>query len=177
MNIAETLLKATCQCLEQARRAFPQHKIRDVQVRCDLGGTQAGQYHANERLIRYNLQIASRQWQHFVQRTVVHEVAHHVVDEIWGQGQRSIFKGLKIQPHGVQWREVMRALGAEDISRCHSYNLDGMQVKRQKRYPYHCDCREHSISATRHNRILAGLSYQCTRCHQSLKRLKQPCVE
>jgi len=158
------LQRATQQCLLLARERYPEYPISDITVRCDLRGAMAGQYLFDSHTIRYNLYIAVSQWEAFLQRTVVHEVAHHVVAQIWKQG---------VAPHGRQWRTVMQALGATDVTRCHSYKLDGVPRKRQKRYNYRCACRSHSISATRHNRMQRGMTYLCGYCRENLTPVMQ----
>lgn len=158
------LIQATQDCVDRARTVYPRHHIDDVIVLFDLKGAQAGQYRSDGPLIRYNGQIASRQLDAFIKRTVVHEVAHHVVQCVWG---------AKAQPHGAEWRQVMELLGARDINRCHNYNLEGVQCKQQRRFEYHCACRTHALSSTRHNRVGTGTRYFCRACRQELRPLTE----
>lgn len=105
--------------------------------------------------------------QEYIDRTVVHEFAHLV------QGQ--YFPHSK--PHGVEWKAIMRFLG-NDPSRCHEMNLSKalenfgivkQKRRKQKRYVYECDCRIHTITSTRHNKIRKGLStYSCRNCGQTI---------
>ena len=166
----QRLTRATQEKLEQARLIYHQHTISDTIVCCDLSGALAGQYNPNTNTIRYNLHIAATQLDAFIQRTVVHEVAHHVVAQVWQQKDTRWFsrRRTRIAPHGVQWKEVMTALGAVDLNRCHRYELDGVPLRRQKRYAYRCACRNHAVSAARHNRMRRGVQYLCNRCRQSL---------
>ena len=166
----QRLVRATREKLQQARLIYPQHKISETVVCCDLSGAMAGQYNPNTNTIRYNLHIAAKQLDGFIQRTGGHEVAHHVVAQGGQQADTRWFsrRRTRIAPHGVQWKEVMSALGAVDLDRCHRYALDGVPLRRQKRYAYRCACRNHAVSATRHNRIRRGVQYHCSRCRQSL---------
>ena len=148
--------------VEQARELFDR-PFPAVQVRLDLRGVTAGQYRGGPRpCIRYNAGLAARHWSVFCDRTVPHEVAHYIVDQLYGaHGAR---------PHGREWRQLMHAFGA-DPSRCHSYDVSGLGVRRQRRYAYHCSCRTHQLSTTRHRRILQQKAvYHCTRCGTPLKR-------
>ncbi len=147
----------------QAREIFFGHTIRAVRYEFDLQGSIAGQYHSQNLTIRYNGQIAAKHFDAFKSRTLVHEVAHHIVCEVWG-GRRF----HRIVPHGNEWQSVMRQLGASDINRCHNYDLDGIKVKRQQRHSYQCQCQFHKISTTRHNRIQRGTVYLCKSCCQPL---------
>ena len=158
----QTLKSATQTYIELSQQKFPHHTIRPVIIRFDLKGSIAGQYRSGESLIRYNPHIAVRHFDDFKIRTVAHEVAHHIVQEIWGN------KRLYVRPHGREWQSVMHLLGITDISRCHDYPLDGIKIKRQRRFRYACRCREHELPTTRHNRVLKGLKYKCAKCHNQL---------
>ena len=88
--------------LVQARELFSQHSIRSVRYEFDLQGSIAGQYHSRELLIRYNAQIAAKHYDAFKSRTPAHEVAHHIVHEVWGG---RLFQ--RTAPHGKEWQSVM----------------------------------------------------------------------
>jgi len=65
----------------------------------------------------------------------------------------------------------MTAFGLEP-SRCHEFDLAQVSTRRQRRFRYRCDCREHELSATRHNRILRGEQrYSCRKCGRELEPL------
>lgn len=155
----QCLIEATEQCIETARQKFPGCLIRSVHVTFDVRGTKAGVYHPMQLLIRYNPEIASNQFDLFLDRTVVHEVAHHVVDQVITR---------RVRAHGREWKSVMRLLGATDIDRCHRYDMDGVKVKKQRRFSYHCGCRAHELSTTRHNRSQRGVVYHCVSCRSPL---------
>jgi predicted SprT family Zn-dependent metalloprotease len=85
-------------------------------------GTTAGQFSSSYNLLsreitgpelNFNLNIAELNWPEF-EETVAHEVAHHIVLHKWG----------RVQPHGPEWKQVMRDLGWPG-KRCHSYKLPG----------------------------------------------------
>ena len=137
-------------------------KIPDIPVLLNLSGSAAGQYQGGSRpCIRYNPVIAAQAFADFIARTVPHEVAHYAVDKS--------FPGRRLKPHGPEWQSIMLAFGLEP-SVCHSYDLSRVPLRRQRRYTYICDCREHQLSATRHNRIQRrGTSYLCNQCGAELK--------
>lgn len=142
---------------------YPVKKISTLALGFALKGGNAGTYDPQRSLIKYNLEIATRQIDEFCARTVPHELAHHLVNKLWGVQQHGI------RPHGKQWQSVMRSLGVKDISRCHSFNVEGVAIKRQRRFSYYCSCGDHAISTTIHNRIRRGQAYRCVRCEQLLK--------
>jgi SprT protein len=140
-------------------------KLAPVELRFDLRGRSAVQYRTHPHpIIRYNAEMAAAQFQAFCQRTPPHEVAHHLVAQLHGS--------RRVKPHGPEWQWVMESFGLEP-SRCHDYDLEQVQVRRQRRFRYRCGCREHELSATRHNRILRGQQhYLCRSCGEALEQVK-----
>ena len=154
------LVEITRHWLEQAEVHFGR-KLEPVEVRLDLRGRSAGQYRSHPHpIIRYNPEMAAAQFGAFCARTPPHEVAHHAVAQHHG------LDGVK--PHGPEWQAVMTAFGLEP-SRCHEFDLSRVTTRRQRRFRYRCACREHELSATRHNRILRGEQcYSCRNCGEVL---------
>jgi len=144
-----------------------QHDIPKIPVLLNLRGSAAGQYRGGQQpCIRYNPLIAAQAFADFIARTVPHEVAHYVVD--------NLFAGKRVKPHGIEWQSLMQAFGLEP-SVCHRYDLTEVPVRKQRRYAYLCDCRQHQLSATRHNRIQRrGTNYLCSQCGTELKPDKEP---
>jgi predicted SprT family Zn-dependent metalloprotease len=46
------------------------------------------------------------------------------------------------------------------------YNLP---TRRLRRFDYHCACRTHQLTSTRHYRALAGQTYTCVACREPLR--------
>lgn len=164
-QIAARIVQRAHELLRQAAPLCAAHRARvpDPVILLDLRGQTAGQAvwrRARRPLLRFNLDIAQRHQADFVERTVTHEVAHLVTAACHG----------RVPPHGPHWREVMRHLGVAEPTRCHSYTVDEAQVRRQRRWPYACDCSLHELSTTRHNRVQnAQARYHCRRCGGSLR--------
>ncbi len=132
-----------------------------VQVRFDLTGKTAGMVlfpHRGTPVIRYNAVLLEENGDHFLNRTVPHEVAHIVARRQFGK---------RIRPHGKEWREVMRLFNAES-SRCHNYDTTRSSRRQMKRFTYRCTCQTHQLSSVRHNRVLRGQTYLCVSCKQPL---------
>ncbi len=135
-----------------------------VAVTFDLTGSAAGMYrvHGAERVIRYNPYIFAKYFANNLAVTVPHEVAHYVTDRLYGL--------RNIRPHGVEWKTVMRSLGADPCVTA-SYDLSGVPVRRQRRFSYRCECSTHQLSSCRHNKIQRGQSsYLCRRCGSAIYR-------
>ena len=145
-------------------------KDKTLEVRFDLKGRSAGMYRVKnhrglvfsrqQREIRYNPYIFSKYFDDNFATTIPHEVAHYVTDIIYG------LKNIK--PHGKEWKAVMEAFAA-DSSVTADYDLAGIPIKKQAVFTYQCDCREHQLSTTRHNKIKKRrYQYTCRYCKQVL---------
>jgi len=135
------------------------------EVTFDLAGASAGQYRysrhegrATHRL-RFNPYILVSHFLDGLASTIPHEVAHFAV--------ATFFPRHRLRPHGPEWQEVMQVLGARP-ERTHSFGLEGLPVRRQQRWHYRCECMDHAVSTTRHNRMLQGARYLCRGCGQPL---------
>jgi len=165
----QIVIDETISYIKQATDLF---NIRDkaVEILFDLKGRSAGMYRVRsnrglvfsrqQREIRYNPYIFSKYFEDNFATTIPHEVAHYVTDIIYG------LKNIK--PHGREWKEVMDAFGA-NASVTADYDLAGLPLKRQAVFTYQCDCREHQLSTTRHNKITKRrYQYTCNYCKQVL---------
>ncbi|MGF1546053.1 MAG: SprT-like domain-containing protein [Thiotrichales bacterium] len=130
-------------------------------VRFDVRGTAWGYYvrKRDEVSIRYNPWLFAQFFDDGLRETVPHEVAHYVVDLLHPRPRR------RIQPHGREWRAVMRLFGFSDPRTTHRHSLANVPVRRQARFTYRCACRAHELSATRHYRIeRSQVIYHCRLC-------------
>ena len=146
--------------LEQAQRHFKVH-IPAPEVRFDLRGQAAGQVRqAPGRVwqVRYNVVLLAREPEAFLAQTVPHECAHLVAFALFGRG---------IRPHGQEWQGIMRYFGAEP-RRCHSFAVEDLPTRQLRRFDYHCACRTHQLTSTRHYRAQAGQTYYCVACRGPL---------
>lgn len=158
---ADLILRATDRWLKRAEDGF-QLPHRPIPVRFDLRGRAAGMYRVRgrEAVIRYNPFIFARYFEHGIDVTVPHEVAHYITDRVWGMKH--------VRPHGKEWRSVMQAFGLEPRASAR-FDLDGLPVRRQRRFDYRCECDTHKLSSCRHNRVVAGAArYHCRRCGAAL---------
>jgi SprT protein len=157
----QRVVEATRQILARAAVLFG-HTFAEIPVTFDLRGRAAGMYRVRggQRVIRYNPDIFARYYSDNLANTVPHEVAHYITDMLYGL--------RRVRPHGAEWRAVMTAFGAEPAVSCR-YDLDGIPVRRQRRFVYQCACTTHSLSTVRHKRIQGGRArYSCRRCRTLL---------
>ncbi len=113
--------------------------------------------------IRYNFLLLSQNSERFLAQTVPHEVAHIIAIAAFGTSARG---------HGKAWKHVMASFGIVDSSRCHSFDTSNSGGRRQRRFAYVCDCREHAIATVTHNRIQRGQLRHCNICKTNLRRAK-----
>ncbi len=137
------------------------HTFEPIPVMFDLKGRAAGMYKVNKtrRVIRYNPYIFAKYFTENLTATVPHEVAHYIVDVLFGMKET--------QPHGKEWRSVMAMFNADASVTC-CFDLDGIPTRRYQRFDYSCLCRTHQLTCIRHNRALKGVRYHCRRCKQEL---------
>ncbi len=157
----------TVDYIRQAEGIFEQ-KFPDIDVVFDLPGSSAGMFKIKGRhsQIRYNPWIFAKYFDDNLARTVPHEVAHYIVHQLYGD-RRS--RRHHILPHGEEWRGLMAAFGADD-SVTGNYDLSGIPLRRQRRFDYQCQCRSHTLSTRRHNKVLRGDSqYLCRYCKTMLQ--------
>lgn len=133
-----------------------------VPVLFDLRGRPAGMYRVRHRqpVIRYNPWLFAKYFHDSLCTTVPHEVAHYVVDMVYGL--------RTTRPHGREWQAVMHLLGAEPCA-SGDYDLEGIPVRRQRRFDYACHCGSHQLTTVRHRRVQSRCTaYFCRRCRGEL---------
>ena len=137
-------------------------RFSPVRVQFNLRGSSAGMFQVKKRecLIRYNPWLFAKYFEENLTGTVPHEVAHYVVHCLHGLH--------RVKPHGPEWRAVMAAFDA-DPSVTGDFDLGGIPTRRQRRFAYHCGCREHQVTTRRHNSVQRGEArYQCRKCDGEL---------
>jgi SprT protein len=149
---------ATADRISHAGRLFGRD-FEQIDVDFDLKGRCAGMYQVRGRLrrIRFNPWLFAKYFDESVSDTVTHEVAHYIVDCLYGI--------RRVKPHGVEWQSVMVRLGAVPKA-TGNYDLSGIPVRQYERVRYSCACRSHELTLLRHNKIIQqGARYRCQYCH------------
>jgi SprT protein len=157
----EQVIAATLACIRRSEQLYDRRFVPPL-ISFDLTGRIAGMYRVQrgQQQIRYNPYIFDKYFTDNLANTVPHEVAHFVVNALYGR--------RRVQPHGAEWRAVMQRLGAEPSVTCR-YDLGGIPQRRQRRFEYNCGCNTHAMSAVRHNRVQSGRGrYLCRQCREVL---------
>jgi len=157
----QQVVQQTLHFIQSAEKIFKQ-TFPPLPVHFDLPGRTAGMYKVVGRrgCIRYNPWIFAKYFEQNLSATVPHEVAHFVVDQVYGL--------RRVKPHGLEWQDVMAQFGA-DAGVTFDLNLDGIPQRRQGRHRYQCPCQTHNVSTTRHNRVQrSNCVYHCLRCRGPL---------
>lgn len=157
----EQVVARTQEYLEHAGRELGRN-FAAIAVSFGLSGRSAGMYcvHGDSRIIRYNPWLFARYFEDSLRTTVPHETAHYIADVLYGTHS--------IRPHGPEWRSIMQLFGAEPRV-CGNYDLEGIPVRRQRRFDYVCSCRSHELTTVRHRRVLyQRMKYFCRYCKDEL---------
>jgi len=157
----EHVIAETLRCISRANELLDTN-FDPIPVCFDLKGRSAGMYRvaSGAREIRYNPYLFAKYYNENVTTTVPHEVAHYLTDAVYGY--------RNVRPHGREWRNVMRLLGANDAVRC-NFDLDGIPVRRYRMIRYVCRCQSHELTSVRHNRVKhKGARYFCRACRTEL---------
>ena len=120
-----------------------------------LRGRVAGTAESNGN-INYNLDIANKNYDIFINDTVPHEVAHVICFQVYPYAK----------PHGREWKSIIRKLGYND-NRCHS--MEYIPARQVKKYSIYCTCQKHDVGAKIYKNISNGSKYTCTKCKGTLK--------
>lgn len=156
-------MAATERYIALAERHF-ERPFERIPVLFDLRGQSAGMFKrvGERRWIRYNPWIFAKYFEDNVRDTVPHEVAHYIVEAVYGTRAG--------KPHGPRWQSVMAVFGASaDVT--FGFDLEGIPQRRQRTHRYVCDCRVHEVSTTRHNRMQRGVGrYHCVVCGGELSQ-------
>lgn len=109
-------------------------------IKYDKRGTTAGTANYRTWTVDFNAVLLMQNVDDFIARTVPHELAHLINDQVYPEshqsagttvvrrGGRLIHKRLPRDVHGTSWQSVMRVLGVNDITRCHSYDTTDSKV-------------------------------------------------
>ncbi len=156
-------------CEKDAIKERVQHYLQDFYERTgktavidivtfDAKGTYAGRAYLKQAKVSFNQEIAATNKDRF-DRTIAHEVAHIIAYKVYGESG-----------HGRIWKSVFASFGFEP-TRCHTYNMENVKVRRQRRWEYSCNCNTgfHQMTTTKHNKIQRGVRYMCVACGTPLE--------
>jgi SprT protein len=133
---------------------------KPVVVKFDINSARlGGQAVFANNLVRLNPVYLAKYQDEYINSTVIHEVAHLGVHEVYQIGQ-----GRKVDGHGPEWKQMMRNLGA-DPKRCHTYQPDPGQGRSRQKYEYKCsNCSAPvMVGPVVHKNLMDGQRYN-TRC-------------
>lgn len=152
------------ECIVKAER-FYGREFRRPRIEFNLKGRVAGHcclVGGEPSKLRFNVPLAVRNRDSFLNDTVPHEVAHWI--------QYSLYKGVK--PHGREWKRIMVSVFKLAPKRCHRYDTSETQVRKNRTFKYVCRCKEWELTSIRHNKIQRKkATYHCPKCGDKLTRL------
>lgn len=103
--------------------------------------------------LRFNLELAKRNLNDYVNDTVPHELCHYFC--------MMLFNSRYTKPHGHEWKTMMKRIGINP-TRCHNMDISFMRDKLWKC----CGCgREYLVSNRKHNAMMKNPGcYFCRGC-------------
>ena len=148
--------------LVMVRSKFPTQlsSMMDPTLTFNLKGTIGGQADRNAWELRFNLELAEKNLEYYLNQVVAHEFAH-LLDYMF----------YKNYGHGRTWKNIMRSVFGLTPDRCHEMDVSEVKMKKYDTYLYSCRCGiEHKIKPNRHKKI-QGLKAMvaCASCRQILK--------
>lgn len=157
----QRVIAETRRYISMAENAYAR-QFPAVPVHFDLSGSSAGMFKikGSDSRIRFNPWLFAKYFDENFASTIPHEVAHYIVHCRYGLH--------RVRPHGREWQAVMADFGAEP-SVTGDFDLSGIPVRRHRRFRYRCTCRDHEVTARRHNAVQSGRArYACRLCNGEL---------
>lgn len=132
------------------------------QYRMDLQGKNAGMALLEQHCIRFHQTLLIQHGALYIHEVVPHELAHLAVYRRFG---------LKVKPHGHEWKWIMQDIFAREPRVTHNF---AVKLHRKKVYQYTCVCSKfHEFSVVRHKRAQQGTRYLCRVCKQPLHQVSK----
>lgn len=156
------------ECMAKASKYYGR-PFKMPSISFKVRGTTAG-YARGDREVDFNAVLLVENEEDFIARTVPHECAH-IIDYIvnpqnherqhigWTRTGRPRYS--KRDVHGPDFRFIMeRVLGADDSTRCHSYDVSNARVKKKTTHVWVCnDCgTKMHLGPKRHKKMLSGMT-------------------
>ena len=119
------------------------------------GRLYAGRAHYTDQRIEINEDLLERYPEPMLRETIAHELAHLITQRVHGRRARA---------HGSEWQQMRRDWFNVEPERTHHFDMTGIDVRRQQRFRYRCECQEHELTSVRHKRARRGTEYRCVHC-------------
>lgn len=140
---------------------LPRPELHLFRHRLDAGRAIPPKRHGQPGIIELNAVYLEQSPEAMLADTLPHELAHLVA---W-----HLIPGQKLPPHGPLWQTLMRDWYGVEPRRTHDFDSSMVASRRQRRWPYRCDCSRHELSTTRHRRAERGARYHCRKCGKPLR--------
>lgn len=160
-DLKQRVLDKVNECASQIEKLYG-IKMPEIKIRFDINSARvAGLARLRLNEVRFNPHFLEKYAEAFIARTVPHEVAHLGVHQVWSQ--KSHFGNRHPAPHGLEWKTMMRRLGA-DPSRCHDYVADVNIGRKKASFHYTCTVcsKNYTVGPKIHNNMQLGIrKYRC----------------
>jgi SprT protein len=170
--LTDQIEKKVSACLDKAEQKFGQNFGYQA-IEINIRGRAAGQIRygyapsgsksrtvQNLPILRFNPYLLTKYKETFIDQVVPHECAHLIAYAVYG---------MKIKPHGTEWKALMVSLFNQEPSVTHCFEVP---QKVRRLFNYRCGCIDlkHQLTAIRHNKIIKQKAvYQCKKCRIPLE--------
>jgi len=130
-------------------------------INFDLTGTKGGEAWYKKNLIKLNNQLLQQNFDHYMNQTIPHELAHLMVHSMYGHHAKA---------HGAEWKSIMTNIFNVKANRCHNMDTSNVKRKNTKKFGYSCKCgiNHHLVGKTVHNKIIRGQIRSCRSCKNQI---------
>ncbi|MFT7186205.1 MAG: SprT protein [Pseudohongiellaceae bacterium] len=171
--LTDKLEKKVTGCLLKAEQQFRQ-SFDYQSIEINIRGRAAGQIkytysskayfknlndHQNLPVLRFNPYLLAKYKETFIDQVVPHECAHLVAYALFG---------MKIKPHGSEWKAIMVNLYQQSPDVTHRFEIARKAIRL---FDYGCGCLDinHQLTVIRHNKIVKQKAvYLCKNCRSPL---------
>lgn len=128
------------------------------------GRRAAGLAHG-DHTVGFHAGFLASNTENMLHETVPHELAHIIVIRRAIRASRAGTLLRRPQPHGREWKAVMRRVFGVEPERTHSYDMSVSGARTLRVIPYTCPCgTTHMITRRRAASVEAGKRYICRKC-------------
>jgi SprT protein len=145
---------------------------KPLDLRLDMTGGRGGSagYNPDSKrfYLRFNLELALKNQDEFLNQVIGHEVSHII--DFWKHGNFSRpdwWRDIEFS-HGRNWQVIMITCFSLVPDRCHSMDTSQTSSKMARNFIYSCNCREHRLTSILHKRVMAGQHRICSSCRSRL---------
>lgn len=161
-NAHDTLNRLFEQAIEAPALMGTKQKFRLPALIFNQRGKTAGSAQLQKNIININPRLYTSYPDYFISNVIAHELSHILVYQLYG---------LRVKPHGVEWKKIMLEVFHLAPKVTHSLDVSDLNMRSVR---YKCECQEVALSIIRHNKVVnKKQQYICRKCKTQLYEISQ----